>query len=196
MATSASWTSEHHWGSSRCGGRGGEGREPPLSPASVLFNYSAGPLLRRGREGSALPARGGAGRGARPGEGSAERASQVPAQELPSAARRPGAAGPSALPPPPPALPSPPLRSPLPPLPPGRPPSPFQPLPLQQHSAASISPPESRRLAPLRGSARLPSSLPSLSPSPSPGFASLPPPPAPLPRASVGRQRRRPRGRP
>lgn len=125
---SARWTSEHYWGSSRCWGRGGGGRDRPLLLASVLFNYSAGPLLRRGREESARPGAG-EGRGARRGEASAGRASQVPRAELPSAARRPGAAR---VPAPCPLLlqrshPSP-LHSPpfLPPRLP--PPSPFQPL--------------------------------------------------------------------
>ena len=178
---------------------GGGGRERPLRLASVLFNYSAGPLLRRGRKGCAHPGVG-EGWGARRGEASAEPASQVPrggaAQRRPQIGSR---SGPSALPPPPPALP---LPSPL--HPSSLPPSPFQPSqPLQQHSAASISPLESRRLAPSLRSAPLPSSpLPSspLIP-PSPGFAFLPPSPAPpaprplppSPPASVGRQRQRQR---
>ena len=133
---------------------GGGGRERPLRLASVLFNYSAGPLLRRGRKGCAHPGVG-AGWGARRGEASAEPASQVPrggaAQRRPQIGSR---SGPSALPPPPPALP---LPSPL--HPSSLPPSPFQPSqPLQQHSAASISPLESRRLAPSLRSAPLPSS--------------------------------------
>ena len=77
---------------------GGGGRERPLRLASVLFNYSAGPLLRRGRKGCAHPGVG-EGWGARRGEASAEPASQVPrggaAQRRPQIGSR---SGPSALP--------------------------------------------------------------------------------------------------